>query len=126
MSTTDIGQARPKYKIALSWIVVGLGLTTGIYSLSALAVASFPIFYEPTSWFFRWSELIGVGLLTVECIAGSLIAIHSRKRAGIFFIASLPFTVFCLVYQEARLVSGVPAMRAPSTISAWWWDSFFR
>jgi hypothetical protein len=117
VSNDSVEHPRSRWKNPLSWVVVGLGLAIGIYSLGALAVAAPPYFYDPMPWFFEWSELIGIALLSIESFAGSLIAIHSRKRAGIFFLLSMPLTVFCIVYRSARIVTGVTGIRSPSSVS---------
>ncbi len=104
--------------------MVGLGLSIGLYLLGALEVASTPISYDHTSWFFKWCELLGIALLAVELIAASLIAVHSRRRAGIFFLASLPITVFCLAYREVHFMSGGSETYSSST-GFQWLGSFF-
>jgi hypothetical protein len=104
--------------------MVGLGLSIGLYLLGALEVASTPISYDHTSWFFKWCELLGIALLAVELIAASLIAVHSRRRAGIFFLASLPITVFCLAYREVHFMSGGSETYSGST-GFQWLGSFF-
>jgi hypothetical protein len=124
VSNGSVAQARARLKVGLSWVMVGLGLSIGLYLLGALEVASTPISYDHTSWFFKWCELLGIALLAVELIAASLIAVHSRRRAGIFFLASLPITVFCLAYREVHFMSGGSETYSSST-GFQWLGSFF-
>jgi hypothetical protein len=96
-------QERPKLKIALSWMVVGLGLAVGLYALNAISVASTPTSYDDASWFTNWSELIGTAMVAVGFLASSLVAGYSRKLAGILFLISLPVTAFCLSYRDMHV-----------------------
>jgi hypothetical protein len=51
----------------------------------------------------RWSALLGPVFL-----AGSIVALRNRKRAGIIFLICMPVAVLCLGYPSGDISFGMP------------------
>ncbi len=52
-------------------------------------------------WLPRWIGYGGGALLGPVFLAGSIVALRNRKRAGIIFLTCMPVTVFCLAYPSS-------------------------
>jgi len=52
-------------------------------------------------WLPRWIAYGGGALLGPVFLAGSIVALRNRKRAGNIFLVCIPVTVFCLAYPSA-------------------------
>jgi hypothetical protein len=85
-------------RAALSWLAVGVGLLFGFLALAGFGMA-WPPFND--DWLPRWIGYGGGALLGPVFLAGSIVALRNRKRAGIIFLICMPLTVFCLAYPSA-------------------------
>jgi len=92
---------RPKLRIGLSWLVVGLGLLVGLLALAEFGMAWPPFHNDLPGWLLDWIRYAGGALLGPVFLAGTIVGLRNRKRAGIIFLSCLPVTVFCLAYPSA-------------------------
>ena len=92
---------RPKLRIGLSWLAVGLGLLIGFLALAGLGMAWPPFHNDLPGWLLDWIRYGGGALLGPVFLAGTIAGLRNRKRAGIIFLSCMPVTVFCLAYPSA-------------------------
>lgn len=75
-------QTSPATRKSISWLVVGLGVAVGIVYLLFVA----PIFLFTIGKNDAWTEVLAMLLVMVSTLPASLVAIFSRKRAGIWLV----------------------------------------
>jgi hypothetical protein len=91
---------RPKIRIVLSWLVMGLGLLVGFLALARFGTAWPPFEDDLPGWVLRWIEYGGGALLGSVFLVGTIVGLRNRKRAGIIFLSCMPVTVFGLAYPS--------------------------
>ena len=92
---------RPRLKLIVSWFVTALGFLVGFFALARFGMARPPFNDDLPGWLLRWISYLGGALLGPVFLAGSIVALRNRKRAGIIFLICMPITVFCLAYPSA-------------------------
>jgi hypothetical protein len=85
----------------LSWFAVALGLLVGFLALARFGMAWPPFGDNDPGWLLRWIAYVGGAFLGAVFIAASIVALRNPKRAGLVFILTMPFAVFCLAYPSA-------------------------
>ena len=92
---------RPRLKMFVSWFVTALGFLVGFFALAGFGMAWPPFNDDLPGWLLRWISYLGGAFLGPVLLAGSIVALRNRKRAGIIFLICMPITVFCLAYPSA-------------------------
>jgi hypothetical protein len=64
-------------------------------------------------WLLRSISYVGGALLGPVFLAGSIVALRNRKRAGIIFLICMPVAVFCLGYPSAGYLVWLPMAAVP-------------
>jgi len=91
---------RPISKRVLSSLFVALGLLIGFIALARFGMAWPPFGDNDPGWLVRWIAYVGGAFLGPVFIAASIVALRNPKRAGLIFILTMPFVVFCLAYPS--------------------------
>ncbi|HVP47390.1 MAG TPA: hypothetical protein VMT32_12430 [Bryobacteraceae bacterium] len=82
---------------AVSWLAAASGILLGFSYLVLMGQRPIPSVDSP-GWV---RELVGWGLFGAVFLVGSLVALRHPRRAGIAFLAYMPFIAFCCAYPEA-------------------------
>ena len=105
---TGLGWNRARLKTAVSWLAAGAGALIGFYSLVVSGMTSL----EDPKW-------LGLGLVGLASVFGSIVAVRYRRRAGIALLLSAPIVAFWGGYPESKLWvedphGAFPVLLAPS------------
>src|ERR1700676_1668567 len=94
METARSSWVMPFLKDAVSFAAFALGIIVGI--LGVAIVADMPVFsgyFEP-----EWSRVAGFALVGSVGLLGSIVALGSRRPAGILFLLAAPIAAGCFAW----------------------------
>lgn len=80
---------------------MALGSLVGFVALARFGMSWVDFADRSSGWFLPWFSIAGIGLLGLGFIAGSIVALRNRRRAGVIFLAFMPIAAFCLAYPAA-------------------------
>src|SRR5437763_655731 len=81
------------WKSLASWFAAAFGCLVGFLGLATLGME-----WAPSP---QWFGLGGLALLGPSFLLGSLVALRSRRSAGIIFLTVMPVAAFCLAYPDS-------------------------
>jgi len=92
---------RTRLKLSISWLILALGCLVGLVACVALGLVQLPLSDGSPAWYLGWFGAIGIALLGLTFLIGSLVALQHRKLAGGIFLAVMPVGAFCLAYPAS-------------------------
>src|SRR5215470_5190767 len=96
---------RPRLKVVFRWVLALIGFFVGLCALAKFGMWWAPLGDRDQGWVPRWLTFVGIGLLGVGFLVGSLFAPRNPRRAGVIFLVFLPITAFCLAYPESGFLA---------------------
>jgi hypothetical protein len=87
-------------KATLSWGVAALGFLIGLFLASLLISRSPSTGMYSTGLGLRVMAFLGLWLVAVGLLVGSIAALRNPRRAAIIFLSLLPLAALCLVYPD--------------------------
>jgi hypothetical protein len=89
---------RTRLKLSISWLILALGCLAGLIACVGLGLDVVSLSDRSPAWYLGWSGAIGMALLGLAFLIGSLVALQHRRLAGVIFLAVMPVGAFCLAY----------------------------
>jgi hypothetical protein len=90
----------PLLKATLSWAVAALGFLIGLFLASVLISRSPSTGMYSAGLGLRALAFVGLWLVAIGLLAGSIAALRNPRRAAIIFLSLLPVTALCLAYPD--------------------------
>ena len=87
-------------KKAIGWLAVTFGVLVGLLSLSISGQRWIPDRSSDPYWYKSFIQTIGICLLGLTLIGGSLVAVRNRRRGGLVFLICAPLVAFCVGYPD--------------------------
>ena len=92
-------------KKAVSWLTVTFGVLVGLLALSLSGQRWIPDRSSDPYWYKSFIQTLGICLLGLTFIAGSLVAVRNRRRGGLVFVICAPLVAFSVGYPDAGFLA---------------------
>jgi hypothetical protein len=92
-------------KKAVSWLTVTFGVLVGLLALSISGQRWIPDRSSDPYWYKSLIQTLGICLLGLAFIAGSLVAVRNRRRGGLVFVICAPLVAFSVGYPDAGFLA---------------------
>ena len=122
MSGQPPERIRTRLKLLISWLIIALGCLVGL--LACVGLGFVPVYnLSEDRHLNAWLGILGIALLALTFLIGSLIALQHRRLAGIIFLSVMPVWTFCLkrAGSEDLTWAGLVAWSAPPLLVGLFW-----
>jgi hypothetical protein len=92
-------------KKAVSWLTVTFGVLVGLLALSISGQRWIPDRSSDPYWYKSLIQTLGICLLGLTFIAGSLVAVRNRRRGGLVFVICAPLVAFAVGYPDSGFLA---------------------
>jgi hypothetical protein len=88
-------------KKGASWLLAILGFLVGLLALSMSGQRYLPARATDPYWYKSVIQTVGIFLLGLTFLAGSVMALRNRRCGGLVFLVGAPLVAFCVGYPDA-------------------------
>lgn len=110
-------------KLATSWLIVALGFLLGLLVCAGLGFFPPRNIPDTSPTWQLWFVIIGIAVLALTFLIGSLVALRYRRLAGIIFLSVMPVWTFWLKHagSEPLTWAALVAWSAPPLLLGLFW-----
>jgi hypothetical protein len=101
VSAQPLESMHTRLKLSTSWLIAALGCLVGLLACVALGMGVLSLSDRSPAWHLAWFGAIGIALLGLTFLIGSLVALQHRRLAGVIFLSVMPVAAFCLAYPSS-------------------------